>query len=99
LYAEKRNYSDIAFELGRTTDAVHSRLVKMQTYGEVERHRASPTTIKKWKKTLPMTDSEIRSSYHFAKDPERQILILSDLNACPVSQIKAILKGDGSKCT
>ena len=40
-----------------------------------------------------MTFEEIRRSYREAKYPEKQIRILSELNECRVSDIKAVLNG------
>lgn len=43
------------------------------------------------RKTLMMTDGEIRTSYRQAKDQKEQIKILSELNACSVDRICEIL--------
>lgn len=47
------------------------------------------------KKPLPMTDNEIYLSFKNAKGKKEQIIILSELNACDVQQIREALMRQG----
>ena len=43
------------------------------------------------RKTLPMSDEEIRREYRLAKNPAKQIKILADENSCDVKTIRRIV--------
>lgn len=91
-YEGGKSYKEMERILGYSYLAIRGKINCLIDEGRVIRR--CKKRIPKMADKLPMTQDEIRSSYKFAKDQEKQIIILAELNACDVKLIKAIVKGE-----